>query len=59
MPNIKKRAPLKPLTIKLLIELLNQEIRRSDRLPTLFYKNEIEEAKQDLIRFINHGTPGV
>ena len=59
MPNIKKRAPLKSLTIKLLIELLNQEIRRSDRLPTLFYKNEIEEAKQDLIRFINHGIPGV
>ena len=53
MPSTKYRVSLDPLTIKLLIELLNQEIKRSDRLPTLFYKNEVEEAKQDLIRFIN------
>ena len=53
MPNIKYQVTLDPLTVKLLIELLNQEIKRSDRLPTLFYKNEVEEAKQDLIKFLN------
>jgi len=53
MPNSKNPVSLHPLTIKLLIELLNQEIKRADRIATLHYKNEIEEAKQDLIRFIN------
>ena len=53
MPSTKYRVSLDPLTIKLLIELLNSELKRSDRLPTLFYKKEIEEAKQDFIRFIN------
>lgn len=53
MPNSKNPVSLHPLTIKLLIELLNQEIKRADRIATLPYRNEVEEAKEDLIRFIN------
>jgi len=38
-------------TRKLIIELLNQELKKSDRIPTFFYHDEIKEAKRD---FINH-----
>ena len=38
-------------THKLIMELLNQELKKSDRIPTLFYHEEVKEAKRD---FINH-----
>jgi len=38
-------------TQKLIIELLNQELKKSDRIPTFLYYDEIKEAKRD---FINH-----
>ncbi len=40
-------------TCKLIIELLNQELKKADRIPTLFYHEEIREAKKDFISHIN------
>jgi len=42
---------VKYTTYKLIIELLNQELKKSDRIPTLMYNEEIKEARRD---FINH-----
>jgi hypothetical protein len=39
-------------TYKLIIELLNQELKKANRIPTLFYHEEIEEAKKDFIKHI-------
>ena len=40
-------------TQMLILQLLREEIRRADRLPTLFYKKEIEAALTDFIVFLN------
>lgn len=39
-------------TYKLIIELLNQELKKADRIPTLFYHEEIKEAKRDLLEHL-------
>jgi hypothetical protein len=44
------------ITYKLIIELLNQELRKADRIPTLDYHEEIKEAKQDFINYIKEQT---
>ena len=36
-------------TQKLIVELLNQELRKSDRLATLLYHQEVKDAKKDFI----------
>jgi|TARA_R110002124_G_scaffold89937_1_gene229718 hypothetical protein len=36
-------------TQKLIVELLNQELRKSDRIATLLYHEEVKEAKKDFI----------
>lgn len=38
-------------TRKLILELLNQELRKANKIPTLMYHEEIKEAKKD---FLNH-----
>jgi hypothetical protein len=42
-------------TQQLIIELLDQELRKANHPATLLYKKEIEDAKQDFIEFINSG----
>lgn len=37
-------------TQRLIIELLKQELKRSDRLPTKYYYREIEDALHDFIQ---------
>ena len=37
---------------QLIIQLLNEELRRSNRLPTKHYHKEIEDAKENFIEFI-------
>ena len=37
-------------TQRLIIELLKQELKRSDRLPTKHYYREIEDALHDFIQ---------
>jgi hypothetical protein len=44
-------------TYKLILELLNQELKRANRIPTLMYHQEIEEAKKDFLEHLN--TPRV
>lgn len=39
-------------TQKLIIELLNQELKKANRIPTLAYHKEIEDAKKDFIAFM-------
>jgi hypothetical protein len=39
-------------TQKLIIELLNQELKKANRIPTLAYHKEIEDAKKDFITFM-------
>jgi len=39
-------------TQKLIIELLNQELRRSNRVATLMYHDEVSTAREDFIRFM-------
>ena len=36
-------------TQKLIVELLNQELRKSDSIATLLYHEEVKEAKKDFI----------
>lgn len=36
-------------TQKLIVELLNQELRKSDRVATLLYHQEVKDAKKDFI----------
>ncbi|MBC8225736.1 MAG: hypothetical protein H8E74_01175 [Gammaproteobacteria bacterium] len=43
-------------TYKLIIELLNQELKKADRIPTLFYHEEIKEAKKDFIEHLKEQT---
>lgn len=43
---------MKYTTYKLIIELLNQELKKSDKIPTLMYNEEIKEAKRDFIKYI-------
>jgi len=44
---------LKVETQQLIIQLLNEEIRRANRLATKLYHKEIEDAKANFIEFIN------
>lgn len=39
-------------TQKLIIELLNQELKKANRIPTLSYHKEVEDAKRDFITFM-------
>ena len=39
-------------TRKLIIELLNAELKRANRLATLLYHREVKEAKDDFVRHI-------
>jgi len=41
-------------TQKLIVELLNQELRKSDRLATLLYHQEVKDAKKDFITHLIH-----
>lgn len=43
-------------TYKLIVELLNQELKKADRIPTLLYHEEIKEAKKDFINYIKEQT---
>jgi hypothetical protein len=40
-------------TRKLILELLNQELRKSNRIPTLMYHEEIKEAKKDFLKYLD------
>tara|TARA_B100000927_G_C16334000_1_gene416489 strand:- start:531 stop:692 length:162 start_codon:yes stop_codon:yes gene_type:complete len=43
-------------TQKLIVELLNQELKKSNHIATLFYHEEVKEAKKDFITYlIKHG----
>ena len=44
-------------TQKLIIELLNQELRKANRIPTLKYHKEVEDAKKDFITFMIKNCP--
>ena len=39
-------------TQKLIIELLNQELKKANRIPTLAYHKEIQDAKKDFITYM-------
>mgnify|MGYP003132152008 CR=1 FL=1 len=39
-------------TQRLIIELLNQELKKANRIPTLAYHKEVEDAKKDFITFM-------
>tara|TARA_Y100000361_G_scaffold32161_1_gene26901 strand:- start:232 stop:393 length:162 start_codon:yes stop_codon:yes gene_type:complete len=43
-------------TQKLIIELLNQELRKANHRATRGYHREIEEAKADFIAHVNRGS---
>lgn len=40
-------------TKKLIIELLRQELAKSNRIPTLFYHEEVKAARKDFIQWAN------
>jgi hypothetical protein len=40
-------------TRKLIIQLLNQELKKANHIATLYYHEEIKEAKEDFIDHIN------
>ena len=40
-------------TRKLILELLNQELKKANRIPTLMYHEEIKEAKKDFLEYLN------
>jgi hypothetical protein len=40
-------------TQTLIIQLLREERRRANRLPTAYYRKEIEDALKDFIAFLN------
>jgi len=44
---------LKIETQQLIVQLLNEELRRANRLVTKPYHKEIEDAKANFIEFIN------
>jgi hypothetical protein len=44
---------MKHVTSILILELLNQELKRADRIPTLIYHEEVKAAKRDFIKHIN------
>ena len=44
---------LKIETQRLIVQLLNEELRRANRLVTRLYHKEIEDAKANFIEFIN------
>ena len=37
-------------TQKLIVDLLNQELRKSDHLATRLYHKEVQDAKEDFIK---------
>lgn len=45
--------PLKFETQQLIIQLLNEETRRANRLVTKFYYKEVKDAKANFIEFVN------
>ena len=46
-------------TQKLIIELLNQELKKANRIATLAYHKEIQDAKKDFITYmIRNNTKG-
>ena len=44
-------------TQKLIIELLNQELKKANRIPTLAYHKEIQDAKKDFITYMIKKCP--
>jgi hypothetical protein len=44
---------LKIETQRLIVQLLNEELRRANRLATRLYHKEIEDAKANFIKFTN------